>query len=122
MKVVRELGKLDIGQGAIVQNGSVLGVEAMEGTDNLIKRCSELKHTDHYGGVLVKLSKPGQELRTDLPTIGIETIKTMHIAGFKGIAIEAHRAIFLDREEAIAYANKHEMFIISISAQGQITP
>ncbi len=115
IKVVKELGKLDIGQAAIVQNGAVLGVEAMEGTDNLIKRCSGLKHSEHYGGVLVKFSKPGQELRTDLPTIGIETIKNMHISGFKGIAIEANRAIFLDKEEAISYANKHDMFILALN-------
>lgn len=114
MKVVKELGKLDIGQGAIVQGGVVLGVEAVEGTANLIKRCGEFKHSENYGGVLVKLSKPGQELRADLPTIGIETVKSMHMAGFKGIAIEANRAIFLDREESIAYANQHKMFILAL--------
>lgn len=114
MKVVQELGKLDIGQGAITHGGVVLGVEAIEGTEKLIKRCAELKHSDTYGGVLVKLSKPDQELRADLPTIGIDTVKSMHIAGFKGIAIEAERAIFLDREECIKYADKHDMFIVAI--------
>ena len=114
IKVVKTLGWLDIGQGAIVHNGIVLGVEAIEGTDNLIKRCGELKRADNYGGVLVKLSKPGQELRMDLPTIGINTIKNIHEAGFKGIVIEANKAIFLDREEAIGYANRHHMFIVSL--------
>ena len=114
MKAVTQLGQLDIGQAAIVQDGVVLGVEAVEGTDKLIKRCGEMKHTHNHAGVLVKLSKPGQELRTDLPTIGIETIKNIHQAGFKGIAIEAHRAIFLDQEEAIKYANENEMFILSL--------
>ncbi|MGB4191610.1 MAG: UDP-2,3-diacylglucosamine diphosphatase LpxI [Rickettsiales bacterium] len=112
-KVVTELGKLDIGQGAIVQEGVVLGVEAIEGTDNLIKRCGEIKISSNRGGVLVKLSKPGQELRMDLPTIGIETIKNIHQSGFKGIVIEAKKGIFLNREEAIEYANKHELFIVS---------
>ncbi len=114
MKVVKELGKLDIGQGAITHGGVVLGVEAIEGTEELIKRCGELKHSDAYGGVLVKFSKPGQELRTDLPTIGIETVKSMHVAGFKGIVIEAERAIFLDRKECIKYADEHDMFIVAI--------
>ena len=114
MKVVIQLGKLDVGQATIVQDGVVLGVEAVEGTDRLIKRCGEMKHTSNDSGVLVKLSKPGQELRTDLPTIGIETIKNIHKEGFKGIAIEAHRAIFLDQKEAIKYANEHDMFIVSL--------
>lgn len=114
MKVVTTLGKLDVGQGAIVQNGVVLGVEAIEGTNNLIERCGNIKFADNYGGVLVKLSKPGQELRMDLPTIGIETLKNLHKAGFKGIAIEAKRAIFLDQEESINYANKHNMFIVTV--------
>lgn len=114
MKVAKTIGELDIGQGAIVQNGVVLGVEAIEGTDNLIKRCAELKFKDHYSGVLVKCSKPKQELRMDLPTIGLETVKNIHIAGFKGVVIEANKAIFLDQEECINYANKHEMFIQAV--------
>jgi DUF1009 family protein len=112
MRVVNELGKLDIGQGAIVQNKVVLGVEAIEGTDRLIERCGNLK-LSNTGGVLVKLSKPNQELRMDLPTIGIETIKNMQKAGFKGIVIEAKRVIFLDRQEVIEFANEHNMFICS---------
>ena len=113
IKVVKTLGGLDIGQGAIVQNGIVLGVEAIEGTDNLIKRCGELRRATNYGGVLVKLSKPGQELRMDLPTIGINTIKNIHEAGFKGIVIEANKAIFLDLEEAIIYDNEHQLYIVA---------
>lgn len=114
MKVVTTLGELDVGQGAIVQNGVVLGVEAVEGTDKLIERCGDIKFTENYGGVLVKLSKPGQELRMDLPTIGIKTLKNLHRSGFKGVVIEAKKAIFLDQEESIAFANKHKMFIVSI--------
>jgi len=109
-KIVKQLGSLDIGQAAIVQNGIVLGVEAVEGTDSLIKRCGELKRGD-AAGVLVKFSKPGQELRMDLPTIGIQTVKNIHQAGFKGIIIEAKKAIFLDQKEVVEYANKHNIFI-----------
>jgi UDP-2,3-diacylglucosamine hydrolase len=113
-KVVNELGKLDIGQAVIVQNGVVLGVEAIEGTDRLIKRCGEMKFSTDHSGVLLKFSKPNQELRMDLPTIGIQTIKNMHEAGFKGIVIEAERTIFLDKEECITCANLHNMFILSL--------
>ena len=109
-RVVKELGALDVGQGAIVQNGVVLGVEAIEGTDALIKRCGELKRTSN-GGVLFKASKPGQELRMDLPTIGFATIMNMDKAGFKGIVIEAERAIFLDQQEVIEFANERHMFV-----------
>lgn len=114
VKVVITLGSLDVGQGAIVQNGVVLGVEAIEGTDKLIERCGAIKFSDKQGGVLVKFSKPNQELRMDLPTIGIDTIKNLHKAGFKGVAIEANKAIFLDQEESINYANEHNMFVVSI--------
>jgi DUF1009 family protein len=114
MKLLKELGKFDVGQGAIIENGVVLGVEALEGTDNLIKRCAELKLSKAQAGILVKLSKPGQELRMDLPTIGITTIKNMHKAGFKGIVIEAKKTIFLDQEEVVKYTNKHGMFLKAI--------
>lgn len=110
-KAVQLLGSLDIGQAAIVENGAVLGVEGMEGTDRLIERCACLKHHQDLSGVLVKFAKPGQELRADLPTIGIETIKSLHQAGFKGIMIEAKKSIFLDQIEAISYANEHKIFI-----------
>ncbi len=109
-QVILNLGALDIGQGAIVENSMVLGVEAIEGTDKLIKRCAELKR-NKTGGILVKFAKPGQELRIDLPTIGINTIKNLHKAGFKGIVIEANKTIFLDQEKVIEYADKHNMFI-----------
>lgn len=114
VKVVKQLGDLDIGQGAIVQDRIVLGVEAIEGTDGLIERCGKLKITKNYSGVLVKCSKPNQELRMDLPTIGIDTIKKMHEAGFKGIVIEAKKSIFLDQIEVVEYANKYGMFISAI--------
>ena len=109
--VALELGRLDIGQGAIAENGIILGVEAIEGTDALIKRCGELKRDKALGGTLLKMSKPNQELRMDLPTIGIQTIENLYKAGFKGLIIEAHKSIFLDQQMVIDYANKHKMFV-----------
>lgn len=113
-RVTHSLGELDIGQATIIENGIILGVEAAEGTDNLIKRCAELKKIKSQGGLLVKFSKPNQETRIDLPTIGIETIRNIHAAKFKGIAIEAHKSIFLDKEEVISYANANNLFVIAI--------
>ncbi len=82
------LGELDVGQAVIVEHGYVLGVEAAEGTDALTERCGKLKR-EGRGGVLVKIKKPGQEERADLPAIGPMTIEKLHAAGFAGVAIEA---------------------------------
>ena len=108
------LGVLDIGQSVIVQQGIVLGVEAIEGTDALIRRCGELARSGP-GGVLVKIAKPGQERRVDLPTIGPETIRTCIAAGLRGIAVEAGAAIVVSRDTVIAEANAAGLFVCGIS-------
>lgn len=95
--VVAALGALDVGQAVIVQQGFVLGVEAAEGTDGLIERCAAL-HRDGSGGVLIKISKPGQNRHVDLPTIGVDTITKASAAGLAGIAIEAGGALIVDRD------------------------
>jgi UDP-2,3-diacylglucosamine hydrolase len=114
IKVIEELGKLDVGQAAIVERGVVLGVEGVEGTDNLIKRCSSLKRVSERAGVLVKFAKPGQELRIDLPTIGFDTIVNVCQSGFNGIVIQGNKSIFLDQEKVIEYANKNNLFISAV--------
>lgn len=113
-EVIKQVGILDIGQAVIVQKGVVLGVEAIEGTDALIARCKDYKRTNDASGVLVKFSKPNQELKMDLPTIGLSTIKNVHNAGFKGIIIEANKTIFLNQKEVIEFADKNKMFIGAI--------
>lgn len=114
--VARAIGALDIGQAVVVQNGHVLGVEAIEGTDALIARAASLKQTE-TGGVLVKVKKPGQERRVDLPAIGLTTVKAIADAGFAGIAIEAGGALLLDREAAIAEADARGIFIAGIGLE-----
>lgn len=111
---VLALGALDIGQAAIVQQGVVLGVEAAEGTDELIRRCGPLK-LDGPGGVLVKMSKPGQERRVDLPTIGTATVSAAAGAGLRGIAVEAGRAHVIDRPAVSAAADAAELFVVGIA-------
>jgi len=115
LKVVRMLGQLDIGQAAIVEKGYVLGVEAAEGTDALIERCRLLKR-EANGGVLVKMCKPGQEERVDLPAIGISTIEKIAAAGFKGIAVEATASIILDRPTVIARADALGIFVVGVTS------
>jgi UDP-2,3-diacylglucosamine hydrolase len=113
VEVARLMGLADVGQSVVVQQGLVLGVEAIEGTDALIDRCADLKR-DAAGGVLVKLKKPQQERRADLPTIGIETVKRAVKAGLRGIAIEADGALVVDRNTVVQHANESGIFLIGI--------
>ena len=111
----RALGALDIGQAVVVQQGVVLGVEGTEGTDALVARCASLA-LDGPGGVLVKMAKPGQERRADLPTIGPDTVVRAADAGLRGIAVEAGAALILDRAETIAAADARGLFIVGVPA------
>ncbi|WP_135466065.1 LpxI family protein [Crenalkalicoccus roseus] len=111
--VVRALGTVDVGQGAVVQQGLVLGVEAIEGTDALLARCAGLRR-EGPGGVLVKLVKPGQDRRLDLPTIGPVTVEGAIAAGLRGIAIEAGGTILVDRAATVAAANAAGLFLLSL--------
>jgi len=113
-RIARAIGALDIGQSVIMQNGMVLGIEAIEGTDGLIRRCTELK-TEEKGGVLVKVKKPQQEKRVDLPTIGVETIERLAECGFAGVAVEAGASLILNRREVARRADALGVFVIGFS-------
>ena len=115
VKVARALGALDIGQAVVVQQGVVLAVEAAEGTAALLARAKMLA-LDGPGGVLVKLAKPGQERRADLPTIGPETLEQAGAAGLRGIAVEAGATLILDREATVAAADARGLFLIGLTA------
>jgi DUF1009 family protein len=108
--VARALGAVDVGQAVVVQQGIVLGVEAVEGTDALLARCAGLRR-DGPPGVLVKLAKPGQEARADLPTIGVRTVEGAAAAGLAGLAIEAGLTLMPEREATIAAADRLGLFI-----------
>lgn len=114
--VLRTMGPADVGQAVVVQQGLVLGVEAIEGTDALLARCGTLRR-EGPGGVLIKIAKPGQEERADLPTIGSETLENAASAGLRGIAIEAERTIVIDRESVVATADRLGMFIEAIEVK-----
>ena len=108
----KEIGRLDIGQCVVVGGGSVLAVEAIDGTDATIKRGGELgKGT----AVVVKVCKPNQDIRFDIPAVGSQTIRTMHGAGAKALVIEAGKAVVFDREEMIAMADKFGIAIVAIN-------
>ncbi len=109
--VARKLGELDIGQSVIVQQGMVLGVEAIEGTDALIARSAGLKR-EGAGGVLAKIAKPQQDNRYDLPTVGPDTVIAAAKAGLRGIVLEAGRSLLIERERTIALADEAGIFIL----------
>jgi DUF1009 family protein len=113
IEVARMLGQLDVGQSVIVQQGIVLGVEAIEGTDALIARSVHLRR-EGPGGVLVKIAKPQQDNRYDLPTVGPDTITAAAKAGLGGIILEAGRSLLIAREKTIALADKAGIFITSL--------
>jgi hypothetical protein len=111
--VARALGAVDVGQGCVVQQGIVLAVEAAEGTDAMLARCAELAWPGP-GGVLVKLVKPGQDRRTDLPTIGPETMRAAIAAGLRGVAFEAGGTILAQRDTTIAAADAAGIFLLGL--------
>jgi hypothetical protein len=113
LRVARTLGALDVGQAVIVQQGLVLGVEAIEGTDELLRRCAALRR-EGPGGVLVKVEKPGQEPRADRPTIGLRTVLLAAETGLGGIAVEANATIVLDRGEVIRTADRAGLFLVGV--------
>lgn len=109
--VAQTLGAADVGQAVVVQQGLVLGIEAIEGTDALIARCKNLRR-EGPGGILVKLAKPQQDNRYDLPTIGPATIDTAADAGLRGIVIEAGRSFLVERDTTIARADAAGIFLL----------
>ncbi|MDC0057524.1 LpxI family protein, partial [Alphaproteobacteria bacterium] len=113
LEVFKIIGNADIGQSMIVQNQIILGVEAAEGTDELIKRCfNYLKDGDP--GILIKLSKYNQNPYLDIPTIGIQTLKNLKKYNYEGIFLEKGKCLILDKEELINFCNLNKIFISTI--------
>lgn len=112
-EVVQALGSADVGQACVVQQGIVLAVEAIEGTDAMLARCGALARPGP-GGVLVKLVKPGQDRRADLPTLGVESVRAARAAGLRGIAFEAGGTLLADRAAMIATAEAAGLFLLGL--------
>lgn len=110
-RIVKEIGKLDIGQSVVVRDGSVMAVEAIDGTDPTIKRGGKLGKEKT---VVVKASKPNQDLRFDVPAVGLKTIQTMSDIGASVLAVEAGKTVTFDRDEMVALANQNRIAIIAI--------
>ncbi|MBU4433498.1 MAG: UDP-2,3-diacylglucosamine diphosphatase LpxI [Alphaproteobacteria bacterium] len=121
--VAREIGKLDVGQGAVVCEGLVLAVEAQEGTDAMLRRVFELPEAirgtaDRRRGVLAKTPKPIQDTKVDLPTIGVATLQRAARAGLAGVVGEAGHLLVIDREAVIACADDLGLFVLGVEPRG----
>ncbi|XOF33379.1 MAG: LpxI family protein [Candidatus Electrothrix sp. YB6] len=110
-QIAREIGRLDIGQCVVVRDGAVLAVEAIEGTDAAIRRGGELSGS---GAVAVKLRKPGQDFRFDLPATGTKTIKTLATVRGAVLAVEAGQSLLFDRKEMIAAADRAGIVVVGV--------
>lgn len=115
------LGLADVGQSVVVQKGLVLAVEGIEGTKALIERAKLLRRRGR-GGVLVKMKKPQQEMRVDMPTIGVETVQSVYDSGLRGIAVEAGKVLVSDIESVIRLADKLGVFIVGVKSEDFFSP
>jgi DUF1009 family protein len=111
--LAKEMGRLDVGQSVAVKERAVLAVEAIEGTDRAIARAGELCPAG--GFVVVKVAKPQQDMRFDVPTVGQTTVESIHRAGGRVLAIEAARTILLDEAATVALADRHGITIVARS-------
>jgi len=106
-----KLGKYNFSQGVVVRNRKVIAIEGKGGTEKMLKKCRSKKFRNK--GVLVKFPKKKQDLRIDLPTVGLKTLSQCKSAGLKGIVLKSKQNIFLENKECINFANKNKMFIIA---------
>ncbi len=110
-KIARGIGKMDVGQTVAVKSGVVLAVEALEGTDNAIRRGGEL---GHGGAVVVKVAKPNQDLRFDLPCVGLQTLSVLASASSKVLGVEAGKTILLRKKELLDEADQQGMTLVGL--------
>ena len=114
-KLAKDMGGLDVGQSVVVKRSAVLAVEAVEGTDECIRRAGQLCPAG--GFTVVKVAKPNQDMRFDVPTVGLGTLETIHAAGGSVLAIEAHKTIILEQQEMVEFASKHGIAIVALESK-----
>ena len=109
-RIAKDMGRLDIGQSIAVKEQEVIAVEAIEGTDQMIKRAAELCRSGGWSHI--KVGKPNQDMRFDVPTIGPDTIEILHRSGAKVLCVEARKTLMIDREELLRLADKYGMIVV----------
>ncbi len=111
--IYKHFKKIDVGQSMIIQNQLVLGLEAIEGTDNLIERCSFSKRKGDKG-ILIKFTKKNQSNLIDIPLIGLDTLKKIKKYNYEGIFLEKNKCLIVNKQEVTNFANKNKIFISSV--------
>ena len=109
--LAKEMGKVDVGQSVVIKDKMAMAVEAIEGTDKCIRRGAKMARR---GAVVVKVAKPSQDKRFDIPAIGLRTLQTMRKYKASLIAVEANETIIVNQEEVIKYANRHKIVIMAV--------
>ena len=112
-KISKELGRLDIGQAVTVKDKTIIALEALEGTDECIARSGRLCS----GFTMLKLAKPQQDKRFDMPSFGMQTIQCLAAAGGKVLVVEANMTVMLGHQDVIDFANKNSIVIVALSAE-----
>lgn len=108
--IAKEMGRLDIGQSIAVRNTEVIAIEAIEGTDQMIERAGAL--CKRGGWVMIKVAKPEQDMRFDVPTIGPDTIENLHRHGARALVVEAGKTVIVDRAATVKSANRHGIALV----------
>jgi DUF1009 family protein len=110
--IAQRIASMDIGQTIVVRDRAVVAVEAMEGTDAVIRRAGELVH--HKNLTVIKVSKPKQDMRFDIPVVGLPTLENMIASGATALVIDAQRCLVIDKEEFVEMADKHDVAIVAL--------
>jgi UDP-2,3-diacylglucosamine hydrolase len=111
-RLAGQIASLDIGQTIVVRDQAVVAVEAMEGTDAVIRRAGELGNKKNL--TVIKVSKPKQDMRFDIPVIGLSTLENMIASGATALVIDAHRTLVFDREKVVETADEHDIAIVAL--------
>jgi DUF1009 family protein len=114
-RLAKEMGRLDIGQSVVVKDQTAIAIEAIEGTDECIRRAGVL--CGGGGFTVVKTAKPQQDMRFDVPTVGVWTLETMAAAGGRLLAIEADRTVLVDEADFVRYADEHRIAVLALADQ-----
>jgi len=115
-RIAKELGRLDIGQSVAVKEQEVIAVEAIEGTDDMIRRAGQLCRSG--GWCLIKVAKPEQDMRFDVPTVGVHTIENLHTHGAAVLVVEAGKTLMVDRDQVLAAADRLGIVVVGRRAPG----
>ncbi|MFH1338965.1 MAG: UDP-2,3-diacylglucosamine diphosphatase LpxI [Candidatus Omnitrophota bacterium] len=111
LSIAKEIAYLDIGQTVATKDKAIVAIEALEGTDNLIRRSGGITRS---GVIIIKVSKPAQDMRFDVPVVGLNTVKNLIRARAAGLAIEARKTLFIDQDQALKLAERYGVFIVAV--------